>query len=85
MINSLIQYSAFELASFVIRINGVAPGITNNNHRVNENFTESDNKKCMKDISKLFLLINSVVKPEDILLILYYFLLVMMLILSLGK
>ena len=34
MINSLIQWSALELASFGIRINGVAPGITNTNHRV---------------------------------------------------
>ena len=41
-------------------------GFSNINHRVNENFTESDNKKYMKDISKLFLLNNSVVKPEDI-------------------
>jgi NAD(P)-dependent dehydrogenase (short-subunit alcohol dehydrogenase family) len=34
MINSLIQWSALELAFFGIRINGVAPGITNTNHRV---------------------------------------------------
>ena len=41
-------------------------GFSNINYRVNENFTESNNKKYMKDISKLFLLNNSVVKPEDI-------------------
>ena len=37
MINSLVQCSALELSSFGIRINAVAPGITNTLHRLSQN------------------------------------------------
>ena len=66
MINSLIQCSALELASFGVRINGVAPGVTNTKHRVNDIFTEENNKKYMKEYSNMFLLNKNVLKPEDI-------------------
>ena len=35
MVNSLIKNAALELASFGVRVNGVAPGVTNTNFRFN--------------------------------------------------
>jgi NAD(P)-dependent dehydrogenase (short-subunit alcohol dehydrogenase family) len=37
MINSLVQNSALELSSFGVRINAVAPGLTNTDHRKEKN------------------------------------------------
>lgn len=42
MINSLVQNSALELSSFGVRINAVAPGITNTEHRNNNNDNDND-------------------------------------------
>ena len=66
MVNSLVQCSALELASFGVRVNAVAPGITNTKHRVTEKFKESDNEEYMKSSGHLFLLKKSVVQPEDV-------------------
>ena len=52
MINSLIQCSALELASFGVRINDI--------------FTEENNKKYIKEYSNMFLLNQNVLKAEDI-------------------
>ena len=48
MVNSLIKNSALELASFGIRVNGVAPGVTNTNLRIDkfeDTFEEPKQKK----------------------------------------
>lgn len=68
MINSLIQCSALELASFGIRVNGVAPGITNTRHRVgiNEEFNDEQNRQYLEKMGTLNLLSEQVVQPEDI-------------------
>lgn len=68
MVNSMIQCAALELASFGIRVNGVAPGITNTGHRigVNEDFQEEENKKYLNKMGTLNLLSNEVVEPEDV-------------------
>ena len=42
MINSLIECCALELAPFGVRINGIAPGITNTNHRIGETLSVED-------------------------------------------
>jgi 3-oxoacyl-[acyl-carrier protein] reductase len=66
MINSLIECSALELAPFGIRINGIAPGITNTNHRVGNSLTKEENEEYLKAISNNFLLKKSILQPEDI-------------------
>ena len=66
MINSLIECCALELAPFGVRINGIAPGITNTNHRIGESLTEEQNNNYIKAISNNFLLKKEIVQPEDI-------------------
>jgi NAD(P)-dependent dehydrogenase (short-subunit alcohol dehydrogenase family) len=69
MVNELIQCSALELASFGIRVNGVAPGITFTSHRVgiNEDFQEDQNREYMEKMGTYNLLgENKVVQPTDI-------------------
>ena len=68
LVNSLIQNSALELASFGVRVNGVAPGITYTSHRVgvNENFREAQNKLYMEKVGTYNLLNGAVIKPIDI-------------------
>ena len=68
MVNMIIQSSALELASFGVRINGVAPGITNTNLRVgvNEDFHENENNLYMQKMGSYNLLEQSVIQPEDI-------------------
>ena len=66
MINSLVQCSALELSSFGIRINAVAPGITNTLHRLSQKFKESDNEEFMKTSGHLFLLNKKVLQPDNI-------------------
>ena len=66
MINSLVQCSALELAPFGIRVNAVAPGITNTGHRIGKKLKEEENKEYMNTSGNLFLLGKSVLNPEDI-------------------
>ena len=68
MINSLIQSAALELASFGVRVNGVAPGITHTSFRVgvNEDFKESNNNQLMQMIGKNNLLTNLAIDPENV-------------------
>lgn len=61
MINSLIQCSALELAPFGVRVNGVAPGMTYTNFRVDEEFNEQQNKEYLDQMGKLFPLTNTVI------------------------
>lgn len=62
MLESLIQSSALELASFDVRINGVAPGITYTNHRVTDVFSERDNRDYLEKMGGFFLLNKEVIK-----------------------
>ena len=68
MINSLIQSTALELASFGVRVNGVAPGITFTSFRVgvNEEFKESNNSKLMEMVGKNNILSLEPIYPENI-------------------
>lgn len=50
MINSLVQNSALELSSFGIRINAVAPGITNTDHRNDSNENNDNNISSIMEI-----------------------------------
>lgn len=73
MINSLVQNSALELSSFGVRINAVAPGITNTEHQneignfnnfnignIWNNMDKSDNR------GELFPLSNKILEPSNI-------------------
>lgn len=68
MVNMIIQNSALELASFGIRINGVAPGITNTMFRRNEleEPKEKNNEEYMKKAGMSNLLSQEVVEPGDV-------------------
>ena len=68
MVNSIIKNSALELASFGVRVNGVAPGVTNTNIRLdkvgeprikmNQMFIQ---RAGMNNILK-----NEVIEPSDV-------------------
>lgn len=73
MINSLVQNSALELSSFGVRINAVAPGITNTEHRKNEknsdnniNFGNMWNNIGMFDKGEMFPLNKKILEPSNI-------------------
>ena len=68
MVNMIIQNSALELASFGIRINGVAPGITNTMFRKNEleEPKEEKNSEYMQKAGMFNLLSKEVIQPGDI-------------------
>ena len=68
MVNMIIQNSALELASFGVRVNGVAPGITNTMFRSNEleEPKEKNNEEYMKKAGMNNLLSQEVVQPDDI-------------------
>ena len=66
MLNSLIECSALELSSFGVRVNGIAPGMTQTNFRVAENLNENENKDYLEKMSDFFLLNKSVLQPNDI-------------------
>lgn len=68
MINSLIQCTALELASFGVRVNGVAPGITHTSFRVgvNDDFKESNNNQLMEMVGKNNLLLSKPIYPENV-------------------
>ncbi len=66
MLNSLIQCAALELAPFGVRVNGVAPGMTDTNLRVTKDFNEVQNKQYLERMSSYFLLNKQVLKPNDV-------------------
>lgn len=68
MVNMIIQNSALELASFGIRINGVAPGVTNTMFRKNEYEEPKDenNNIYMTSVGQNNLLSNDVIQPDDV-------------------
>jgi len=61
MLNSLIECTALELAPFKVRVNAVAPGITNTNFRVSEVFDEKDNLDYLDKMGVYFLLNKEVI------------------------
>jgi NAD(P)-dependent dehydrogenase (short-subunit alcohol dehydrogenase family) len=61
MLNSLIECSALELAPFGVRVNGVAPGITNTSFRVSEVFSEKENLEYLDKMGIYFLLNKEVI------------------------
>ena len=68
MVNMIIQNSALELASFGIRVNGVAPGITNTMFRKDElqEPKEKNNEEYMKKAGMSNLLSQKVIEPNDV-------------------
>lgn len=66
MINSLVENSALELASFGIRVNAVAPSFVNNNFRTDETLKESDNREYLNQMKEYCLLKNQIVEPEEV-------------------
>ena len=59
MINSLIENSALELASFGVRVNAVAPCFVDNNYRVDNIMNESDNEEYLNQMKEYCLLTKS--------------------------
>ena len=68
MVNSLIKNAALELASFGIRVNGVAPGVTKTYFRLNkfDEPKEKNNDNFMQQNSLNNLLNKNVIEPRDI-------------------
>ena len=76
MINSLVQNSALELSSFGVRINAVAPGITNTDHRNDSNENNDNNissimgmwnnNGMMRSKGEAFPLGKSILQPSNI-------------------
>lgn len=68
MIDSLIQNAALELASFQVRVNGVASNVVNTQMRVgiNQNFGEDENNLFMDKIGAYFPLGQKVIEPDEI-------------------
>lgn len=65
MINSLVQNSALELASFGIRVNAVAPCFVNTKLRVGEKLTEDKNTEYLQQM-KGYCLLKDISTPDDI-------------------
>ena len=68
MVNSLIKNAALELASFGIRVNGVAPGVTNTKLRIDklEEPKERNNIIFLQNTGMNNLLSKNVLEPGDI-------------------
>ena len=68
MVNMIIQSSALELASFGVRVNGVAPGVTNTMFRRHEleEPKEKNNAEYMRKAGQCNLLSQNVVEPDDV-------------------
>lgn len=66
MLNSLIQCSALELAPFGVRVNGVAPGMTNTEFRVTDEFNKKENKEYLEKMSEFYILNRRILEPADI-------------------
>ena len=68
MVNMIIQNAALELASFGIRVNGIAPGLVETNFRLNE-FDEPkimNNEIYNKRKGLLNLISPAIIQPDDI-------------------
>ena len=63
MINSLVENSALELASFGVRVNAVAPSFVNSSYRSN---ALNDNKKYLEMMKEYCLLNKKIVEPEEV-------------------
>ena len=68
MVNMIIQNSALELASFGIRVNGIAPGLTETNFRLNEfdEPKEKNNEIYNKEKGFENLINPGLIQPEDV-------------------
>ena len=68
IVNSLIQNSALELASFGIRVNGVAPGLVNTDFRLEEfeDPKEKNHNMYLKKNGNKNLLSLSVIQPDEV-------------------
>ena len=68
MVNSLIKNAALELASFCVRVNGVAPGVTNTKLRIDklEEPKERNNQIFLQNAGMNNLLSKNVLEPGDI-------------------
>ena len=65
MINSLVQNSALELASYGIRINAVAPSFVESGFR-KDAMSEIKNNKYLEQMKGFHLLNQKLTKPEEI-------------------
>ena len=68
MVNMIIQNSALELASFGIRVNGIAPGLTETNFRLNEFEEPKEKNNELYNKAKGFenLINPALIQPEDV-------------------
>jgi NAD(P)-dependent dehydrogenase (short-subunit alcohol dehydrogenase family) len=66
MINSLVENSALELASFGVRVNAVAPSFVKGNYRVNSIMDENGNEEYLNQMRDYCLLEKKIPGPEDI-------------------
>ena len=66
MINSLVQNSALELASFGVRVNAVAPNFVKSNYRVNSIMNQNNNEEYLNQMKEYCLLEKKIPGPEDI-------------------
>ena len=66
MINSLVENSALELASFGIRINAVSPSYVKSNYRVTSIMRENDNEEYLNQMKEYSLLEKRMSGPEEI-------------------
>ena len=64
MINSLVENSALELASFGVRVNAVAPGFVNSNYRAEA--MDNKNEKYLEMMKDYCLLNKKIVEPEEV-------------------
>ena len=62
----MVQNAALELASFGVRVNAVAPSVTNTQLRVSEQLKEQDNMNYIAQMGGYSLLSNEVVQPQDV-------------------
>ena len=66
MINSMVENSALELASYGIRVNAVAPSFVKSNYRVNSIMKESNNDEYLNQMKDYCLLKKRISKPDEI-------------------
>ena len=66
MINSLVENSALELASFGVRVNAVAPSFVKSNYRVDSIMNEDNNEQYLNQMRDYCLLEKKIPGPEDI-------------------